>query len=200
MHSPDPGSTPRWLRAVFVAVEEWIPAALMGVMALAITADVVLRYVFNHPLSWVGPLSMFCMVWLVYLGAAAVSRRGAHICLDFFSDRVGHRGRAALDLFVELITIAVLGLICIATVAYLNAAHFLIIPGLGFSKQFITVAALIGLGLMLVHSIFHALRAIRGFGDPDYARVNRPIEEVELDDFDTRFVKTVGEELTGKQG
>ncbi|MFF8817044.1 TRAP transporter small permease [Leucobacter sp. NPDC015123] len=200
MQSPAARSAPRWLRGTLATVEEWVPAALMGVMAVAITADVIMRYVFNHPLAWAGPLSMFCMVWMVYLGSAAVSRRGAHICLDFLSTKLGHRGRATVDLFVELVTLAVLGTICVATVIYLEKARFLIMPGLGFSKKYITVAALVGLVLMVIHSCGHAVRAIAGLRNPDYERVNVPIEEVELDDFDTRFVNVVSDELTGKQG
>ncbi len=194
------GPAPRWLHTLLTVVEEWLPALLMGAMAVAITADVVMRYVFNHPLAWAGPLSMICMVWMVYLGSAAVSRRGAHICLDFLSGRLGHRGRSIIDLFVELVTLLVLGTILVATVIYLEKARFLIVPGLGISKKYITVAVLVGILLMLLHSAVHAIRAIRGFRDPGYERVNIPLEEVELDDFDTRFVKVVGEELTGKQG
>lgn len=194
------GQGPRWLRGVLSAVEEWVPAALMGLMAVAITADVIMRYVFNHPLAWAGPLSMFCMVWMVYLGSAAVSRRGAHICLDFLSGRLGNRGRAIIDLFVEIVTLLVLGTICVATVLYLEKARFLVMPGIGISKKYITLAALVGIGLMVLHSVAHAARAIAGFRNPAYERVNLPIEEVELDDFDTRFVNIVSDELTGKQG
>ncbi|GAA1325193.1 TRAP transporter small permease [Leucobacter albus] len=191
---------PRWLRGTLTTVEEWVPAALMGVMAVAITADVIMRYVFNHPLAWAGPLSMFCMVWMVYLGSAAISRRGAHICLDFLSGKLGHRGRALIDLFVEAVTLFVLGTICVATVIYLEKARFLIMPGIGVSKKYITVAALVGLGLMVIHSAVHATRAVAGLRNPAYERVNIPVEEVELDDFDTRFVNVVSDELTGKQG
>lgn len=186
--------------ATLATIEEWVPATLMGVMAIAITADVIMRYIFNSPLAWAGPLSMFCMVWMVYLGSAAVSRFGAHICLDFLSGKLGHKGRATLDLFVEAVTLIVLGTICVGTVAYLQKAHFLIVPGIGISKKYITLAALVGLALMVLHSLTHAARAISGFRNPDYERVNVPLEEVELDDFDTRFVNVVSNELTGKQG
>lgn len=189
----------RVILRLLVIVEDWIPAALIGVMAITITADVIMRYAFNHPLAGAGELSLFCMVWMVFLGSAAVSRRGAHICLDFFSSKFGHRGRAVLDLSAEAITTAVLVFVTFATIEYLQKAKFLVLPGTGISKQFITLAALVGLVLMAAHSIIHAVRAIRGFRDPNYSRTNQPIDEIELDDFDTRLVRTIGSELTGKQ-
>lgn len=191
---------PLWLRVIVIAIEEWLPAALIAAMALVITADVVLRYALNHPLAWAGPVAMFCMVWMVYLGSAAVSRFGSHICLDFFSERIGPRGRAALDLAVELITLGILGTVCVATVQYLNNARFLMIPGIGISKRWITVAAVTGLALMIVHAAVHAARAGIGFTAPDYRRVNRPVEEIELDDFNTNLVNVVDDELSGNQG
>ena len=187
------------LKRVFVALEEWVPAALLGTMALAITADVLMRYIFNRPLAWAGPLSVFAMVWLVYLGSAAVSRKGAHICLDFFSDRIGSRGRAVLDIIAETITGVVLIAVFVATLAYLESAKFVPLVGLGISKQYVTLAAAFGIGLMVLHTLVHLWRALRGLRSSDYRRVNVPVEEIELDDFDTTVIRTVDEELTGRK-
>lgn len=183
---------------ILIVFEEWLPGALMAVMAIAITSDVVMRYIFNAPLAGAGEIAMFSMIWMVYLGSAAVSRKGAHICLDFFSERIGARGRALLDITVELITIAVLGVIFFATIQYLQDAKFLILPGTGISKQYITLAAAVGLGLMLLHTIAHLWRAVVGLRDDGYWRINIPVEDIELDEFNTQVIRAVGEELTGR--
>ncbi|MGD9606987.1 MAG: TRAP transporter small permease [Leucobacter sp.] len=184
---------------VLVVIEEWLPAALLGAMTLAISADVLMRYAFNRPLAWAGPFSVFAMVWLVYLGSAAVSRKGAHICLDFFSDRIGSRARAVLDIFAELVTTAVLALVFIATLGYLASAKFVPLVGLGISKRNITLAAAVGIALMILHTLVHLWRAVRGLRSDDYRRVNIPVEEIELDEFDTTVIRTVDEELTGRK-
>jgi TRAP-type C4-dicarboxylate transport system permease small subunit len=185
------------LTRVLIVIEEWLPAALLAVMTLAIAADVLMRYAFNHPLAWAGPLSVFSMVWLVYLGSAAVSRKGSHICLDFLSERIGSRGRAILDIFVELFTGALLTVVLIATLNYLSAAKFVPLVGLGISKRMVTLAAAIGIGLMILHALTHLWRALVGLRSDDYQRVNIPVEQVELDEFDTQVIRTVDEELTG---
>lgn len=190
-------AVPKGISRAFEIFEEWIPALLLGVMTLAILADVIMRYVFNKPIMGAGETAMFSMVWMVYLGAAAVSRKGAHICLDFFSERISGRSRAIFDIIVEIITIVVLTVITIATFKYMQDARFVPIPGIGLSKQYITLAAAIGLTLMIVHTLVHLARAFLGINDPNYHRVNDPIEEVELEDFDTLFIKTVETELTG---
>lgn len=63
-------------------------AGLLVVVLLAtVTAGIVFRAA-NHPLSWTDEASGFLMVWLACLGWMIATRRGAHIRIRFFQDKL----------------------------------------------------------------------------------------------------------------
>lgn len=194
-----PNKQRRGLTRVLEVVEEWIPGYLLGLTALVMTADVVARYGFNRPIRGASEVALLAMIWLVYLSAAGVSRRGAHISLDMFSDRLGSRARAILDVFVELVTLAVLATLLYVGFLFFSTGRFTLLPATGISKAFVTLAIPISAALMIAHSIAHMIRAICGITAADYRRHFVPIEEVELDDFDTRAIRRIDSDISGQE-
>ncbi len=58
-------------------------AALIFVfVTLAICAEVLLRYGFNRPLTWVVEISEYSLLWITFLGASWVLRHGGHVRVD----------------------------------------------------------------------------------------------------------------------
>ncbi|HEY7609267.1 MAG TPA: TRAP transporter small permease [Alphaproteobacteria bacterium] len=51
-------------------------------ITLAICAEVLLRYGFNRPISWVVEISEYSLLWITFLGAAWVLRHGGHVRVD----------------------------------------------------------------------------------------------------------------------
>lgn len=178
-------------------VEEYIPGALLGLTAVLLTADVIMRYVFNRPIQGVAEVAMLATVWLVYLSASAISRRGSHISLDLLTSRFGPRGRAVFDVFAELVTITVLGVILVTAVEYLSSGHFVTLPATGLSKALITVAIPISAGMMIVHSAIFLLRAIIGLRDPAYRRHHVAVDVEEFDDLATQDIRRIDTKLSG---
>lgn len=185
-------------RALLI-IEEYIPGALLALTAVLLTADVIMRYIFNRPIAGVAEVAMLSAVWLVYLAASGISRRGGHIALDLLTSRLGARGRAILDIVAELLTITVLAVILITAVQYLSSGHFVALPATGVSKAFITVAIPISAGMMIVHSAIFLLRAIIGLRDPGYTRYFQPIETEEIEDPATRDIRRIDLDLSGQK-
>lgn len=67
-------------------VTEGLMAAALGVMALAVFVNVVLRYGFGSGIPASEELSRLLFVWMVFLGAAAAYPRGEHMA---FTSLVG---------------------------------------------------------------------------------------------------------------
>jgi TRAP-type C4-dicarboxylate transport system permease small subunit len=55
---------------------------LFVAITLAIAAEVLLRYGFNSPISWVVELSEYALLWITFLGASWVLRHGGHVRVD----------------------------------------------------------------------------------------------------------------------
>lgn len=71
----------------FWKVMDWLvdslAAVFLVVMSLVLALQVVFRYVLNRPLSWPLEVSLFCFVWLVWLGAIGYMREERQIRIDF---------------------------------------------------------------------------------------------------------------------
>ncbi|WP_340107385.1 TRAP transporter small permease [Pikeienuella sp. HZG-20] len=62
-------------------------AGIVFIMLLAIWS----RYIENDSLAWTEQVSRILFVWITFLGAAVLYRRGAHIAIDFFLDLMPRR-------------------------------------------------------------------------------------------------------------
>jgi C4-dicarboxylate transporter, DctQ subunit len=71
----------RWLAACENALAA-LGSALLAFIALAICAEVVMRYGFNRPLTWVVEISEYALLWMTFLGTAWVLREGGHVRVD----------------------------------------------------------------------------------------------------------------------
>ncbi len=85
--------------------------AIMPLMALAITYEVVARYVFDAPTIWVSDVSAFGLLWIAFLAAPWLVRHGAHIRGDFATERLGPRARAALGTLTSLACAALMAVV-----------------------------------------------------------------------------------------
>jgi gluconokinase len=99
--TPD-GPKPAWQRAADMAM-----AACLGVMALAVFVNVVLRYGFGSGVAASEELSRLLFVWMVFIGAAAAYPLGEHMA---FTSLVGllQKRPAALQAAALLIRALVL--------------------------------------------------------------------------------------------
>jgi TRAP-type C4-dicarboxylate transport system permease small subunit len=62
-------------------------ATLLVVLLATVTAGIVSRGI-GHPLSWTDEGSGYLMVWLACFGWMIATRRGAHIRIRFFQDKL----------------------------------------------------------------------------------------------------------------
>lgn len=88
-----------------------ISAAIIGLMMLITTGDVVLRYIFNHPLPGMFILCEMFMVCAVYLSVAYVQQQKEHVRVDIIIDKLKGGPRIAIELSILIVSIAAFGLV-----------------------------------------------------------------------------------------
>lgn len=71
----------RWLTVCENALAA-LAAAVLAFITLAICAEVVMRYGFNRPLTWVVEVSEYALLWMTFLGTSWVLRQGGHVRVD----------------------------------------------------------------------------------------------------------------------
>ena len=63
-------------------VEDVLIVVVHGLIATLVFLAVVMRYVFNNPLTWGEELIVALLTWMVFLGSAAAVRSQMHIRID----------------------------------------------------------------------------------------------------------------------
>ncbi len=81
------------------AFMRWFIVALI----LILTFEVTGRYVFNHPTQWAHQTSLMMSGAIVALGWAYVHRHNAHVRVDILYSHLTPRGRAIIDIVMDVI-------------------------------------------------------------------------------------------------
>ena len=77
-------------------------AAMFGVIIL----QIVLRYVFNHPMVWTDEAAQYLFVWISFLGWTMATRKRIHIGISVVIDRLPAPLRRGLQILWSAATVA----------------------------------------------------------------------------------------------
>ena len=94
----------------------FVAALALAAMAVIVCFEVVSRYLFNSPTTWVTEIGTYLFVAVVFLGLAEAQRANAHIQVEILVDRLSARNRN----FVELVGLW-LGLLFVVATAWHSA-------------------------------------------------------------------------------
>jgi TRAP-type C4-dicarboxylate transport system permease small subunit len=139
---------------------------LLLLMMVALCADVFLgvfsRYVIGSTFTWSDEIARLLFVWIVFLGAAVGVRRTAHFRLHLLVDRLPAGVRRVVDVFGVLVLMG-FGLVLIQQGWKLvELGQFQRTPVMGLSKQYIYLSVPAGGALIILYSLPHLWRALRG--------------------------------------
>ena len=73
---------PRKITDILLNLDLYLSCLMLAVLIVVTISGVAMRYVANRPFHWIEEVQLMCFVWVVFLGACAVARRGGHIGID----------------------------------------------------------------------------------------------------------------------
>ena len=86
-------------RALFVCETTFVAVAIASASIL-LFVNVVMRYVFLAALSWAEEVTMYLIVWLVFVGGSVTLRTVGHISIDLLPLALSEAGARRLRIFV----------------------------------------------------------------------------------------------------
>lgn len=95
------------LTAISIGLNKFGGWVVLPVMTTMMTVDVIMRYVFNAPLSWGLEVSQHLLLLVFVLGMLEAFRTGAHIRMDLFYRMFAPVARRMVSLFYALSTVGV---------------------------------------------------------------------------------------------
>ena len=84
----------------------WLLVALMGVMVIDVTWQVVSRFLVRAPSSFTEELAGFLLIWIGVLGAAYGFRTRAHLGIDLLVSRLRPNARHTATIIAHALVVA----------------------------------------------------------------------------------------------
>ena len=81
----------------------YLAAAILVMISVSISLDVVLRYTINNPLKWVFEGTEYAMLFITFLAATYVLQKDEHVRLDLAINALGPRLRTGINAFTSLV-------------------------------------------------------------------------------------------------
>lgn len=90
------------LRNIINKFTEWLACAILAIMTVLVTWQVITRFVFKAPSSITEALAKYLFVWLILITAAYVVGKREHMAIEFFVARYSFKTRTILEIVVEI--------------------------------------------------------------------------------------------------
>lgn len=168
------------IRTFLDAGIEWCSRGLAWLVFLAMAIsvlEVISRYVFDSPTSWVHETTVFLIAIIFALGGPAALARDKHIRVRLIYDAVSPRVRRWLDVFNGIITLGFAGGMSYAAyILFWRASHnplgewSLERSGTSWNPPFPALTKgiiLVALVIMTVQTVLHIIHALRNAPDVD---------------------------------
>ncbi|MCB0271350.1 MAG: TRAP transporter small permease, partial [Calditrichaeota bacterium] len=81
-------------------------AAMIGVMVIVVTWQVITRFLLNRPSSYTEELATYLLIWISLLGAAYALSQRAHLGIDILTRRLSGRSKRVSHILIQLGVIA----------------------------------------------------------------------------------------------
>ncbi len=140
------------------AVITTIVAALLAVVALAVMAQVTVRFVLtaldiNISAPWTEELARYTLIWMVFLGAAVGIRHARMIALEFGVRQLPARTGVPIRYAVMILSIAFFGLLFSTGLDFIELGESETSPVLGLTKDKVYWAMPVSMVLMILNSL-----------------------------------------------
>ena len=131
---------------------------LVAAIACVMLAQVFFRYVLNSSLQWAEELSVYALVWLVFIGGATVTRGWGHITITAFVNLLPLRARAWTFVAAKVLSLAFIVVLAYWGFQLVNLPVHAASPSMGFSTRWVKVSIAVGAILMTLFTLSEIAR------------------------------------------
>lgn len=152
----------------------WVTALALVLVVAATLLQIVLRYAFNSPLIWSGELVKFLIVWIAFIGSAAVCFDGRHLNVDVFFKMMPEKGRNILRWINAAVSIGFLAVLAWTSITLVKIEMMQELSSIPLTLGHLRLAATVGAVLMIAGIIMRMVyfrprrrRADAAYGNED---------------------------------
>lgn len=143
--------------------EEILASGFIAVTTALVLMNVFLRYFMETGLYWSEEVAASCFVWSVFLGSASVYRKGMHIGVDIFVNKLPKVLHHIVRLLVHIILLITNGYIFYLSIVFVSLSYEKPTAVLGVSSAWVSSALIAGFGLTTFYSVLHLMDCVKKF-------------------------------------
>jgi TRAP-type transport system small permease protein len=150
----------RVVNVIFDIFEVYLAVVILAALILSVSLEVFFRYVLNNPSPQLFELSIYCFVWVIYLGGALATRYNQHVRFDLIYRALPEKGRRIIEIVFTLVINAVLLVLVVPSIRYTIQMYPIKASALRVPWTFLLLVFPIFLVLVLVHNFTDIVRNI----------------------------------------
>src|ERR1051325_6563506 len=104
--------------------EDWIAFILFWSLAFIVFLQFFTRYVLNDSLAWTEEIARYGLMWVVFIGAAMVTRRNSHIAVVLLTELLPAGPARVLRALIDIIVLVFLALLAYFSVLIVQRMQF----------------------------------------------------------------------------
>jgi TRAP-type C4-dicarboxylate transport system permease small subunit len=131
----------------------WFLIGVLGVMTIVLILSVLSRYLFGLSIHWSDPLARYGQVWIMLLGSTLALRKGMHIGVDNFVNKIPEKIRVWVLRFNVVLILIFSVTMTRQGFKLITIAEGQIIPEMGIPMKFIYFMIPIAGALLVLTSI-----------------------------------------------
>ena len=163
----------RVVNFLFDIFEVYLAVVIFACLIVSIASEVFMRYVLNNPSAQLFELSIYCFVWVIYLGGALATRYNQHVRFDLIYSRLPTRVRQALETVFLLLTNGVLLVLFYPACRYTIEMYRIKASALRVPWTFLLIVFPIFLALVLIHNFTDVVKNVLRLA-------GRPVKDAEV--------------------
>ncbi len=146
-----------WLLLLLDKIAKWIVVFLMAFMSILAFSAVIFRFVLHSPLTWSEEAARYMMVWVTYIGAGIAIKRGRHIGVTLFVNKLPATLKKACIYIADIIVILFLLVLVVLGIQLLLILRTQTSPAMRLPMVIPYFAIPFGCFYMLLHLIYLVL-------------------------------------------
>jgi len=92
--------------------DDMIAFAVFWAMGLVVFLQFFSRYVLNDSAAWTEEIARYLLMWVTFIGASIVTRRGTHIGVEILGQMLPEGAKRVLAFVIDCVMVGFIGLLC----------------------------------------------------------------------------------------
>ncbi len=151
----------RVLSYLFTILGSVVPAALLGVILVVVSADVFMRLVLEKSIHISHDLAIVALAGVVWFGIVGTARERELFGIKVLTDRLPARFQSPVAVMVDLLVIVIAAHVLHAALIQVETARFTRFVALGWPKWIVSGGLAIAMGALILVQFLHLLRLFR---------------------------------------